>query len=184
MGGGEDGLSSLREELSASLAKLPSEQREQILIGFWMSHDARWFAAAARTLGMDTANLLNREAVHAEGKAEARRLARLLGIGPVRSTDEYLALQDVLAGFLAPGLLDYQVVKANADLFEILIGRCFANENVVRAGMAEEYECGIVERILGWLDGLGVQHEIRPALGRCLKVRGQECRYQVQLRFT
>jgi hypothetical protein len=61
--------------------------------------------------------------------------------------------------------------------------RCFAYENIVRAGIEKEYECGIFARLQGWIDALGLEHELTPPLGKCMKVLGKECSYKVTLRF-
>ena len=39
----------------------------------------------------------------------------------------------------------------------------------------------MLERVAGWLDGLGVPHELHPSLGKCLKVQGRECAYTITL---
>jgi len=55
------------------------------------------------------------------------------------------------------------------------VRRCFAYDNAVRAGIADDYECGVLARISGWPEALGLEYEITPPLGKCLKVEGQEC---------
>ena len=54
-------------------------------------------------------------------------------------------------------------------------------DQVTRAGVAEHYECGIFERVAGWLDGLGLAHELSPPLGKCLKAQGRDCAYTITL---
>ncbi len=39
---------------------------------------------------------------------------------------------------------------------------CFAYEGVAGLGVAAEYECGIYERIYGWLDALGLEYQATP----------------------
>jgi len=142
-----------------------------------MSHDARWYTAAAQAFGIEAANRLNQTAAHAEGKAEAQRIVRALRLPPVASLEDYLLVQETLIGLLGPELLDYQVVPIAADAFQLRVQRCFAHENVARAGVAEGYECGILPRVTGWLEALGVEYEMTPSPGKCLKARGGECIY-------
>jgi len=173
----------LREQASAVLQRLSSPQREALLIKCWMSHDARWFMAVAREYGLEAANRLNRTAAHAVGEVEARRIARALELPAVRTIDDWLLTQEVLLGLVGPDLVDYQVTKAGSNTFQVQVQRCFANENAVRAGISDYYECGIFARITGWADALGLGYEISPSLGKCLKVAGEECLYRFTLSF-
>ncbi len=172
----------LREKARRVIAALTPEQREEILIKCWMSHDARWFMAVAMSVGMEAAVRINQLAVREAGKAEVRRLARTLGLPAVRTPAEYLEAQEVLIALLGPGLLDYEAAVTGDDTCEMRIQRCFAYDNVSRAGVADAYECGIFPRVEGWLEALGLEHELTPPLGKCLKAQGKDCAYTIRLR--
>ena len=172
----------LRQQAGEILHRLSPSEREALLIKGWMSHDARWFMAVAREYGMEAANRLNRIAARAIGKVDAQRIVRALGLPPVTSADDYLLAQEVMIGLLGPEMLDYRVTKVGDSTFRIDVQRCFAHDNAVRAGIAEQYECGIFERIAGWLEVLGFAYEIDPPLGKCLKAQGRECGYTITLR--
>ena len=182
MSGQEVLQSRLREEANGLLRRLSSAEREALLIKCWMSHDARWFMAVAGEYGMEVANRLNQIAAHEVGKVEARRIVRALQLPPVRSVDDYLLAQELFIGLLGPELLDYDVTKTGDNECQVHVRRCFANENVVRAGVADHVECGIFARVSGWVDALGLTWGMTPPLGKCLKVQGQECVYR--LAFT
>ncbi len=171
----------LRPKAAKALAALSSEEREALLIKCWMAHDARWFAAIAMTCGMEAANRANKLAVHEEGKVEARRIARALGLPPVRTLDDFLLVQETIISLLGPDLLEYEIVPSDGDGFEIRIQRCFAFDNVTKAGVAPQYECGILPRLTGWLEALGVEYEMDPPLGKCLMAEGRECVYRFRL---
>lgn len=171
----------LRERAGRALDALSHEEREALLIKCWMSHDARWFAAVAMTHGMEAANVANKLAVHEEGKVEARRIARALGLRPPRTLDDVLFLNETLISLLGPDLLDYSLAQTGANAFEYRIRGCFAFENVTKAGVAAQYECGIFPRVTGWLEALGVEYEIDPPLGKCLKAEGRECVYRFRI---
>ncbi len=172
----------LRQEAMDILHRLSPAEREALLIKCWMSHDARWFMAVAKEYGMPTTNRLNQIASHELGKAEAPRLIRALGLPPVQTLDEYLLAQEIFIGFLGPDLLEYQVRKISDTVYETRVERCFAHDNAQRAGVADQYECGIFARVTGWLDALGFEHELTPCLGKCLKAQGQECVYTLSVR--
>ena len=167
----------LREQANGILATLSREEREALLIKCWMSHDARWFMAVAQAFGLEAASRLNQVASHEEGKVEANRIMRALQIPPSETADDYLLLQETIIGLLGPELLDYQVVSTGDDSFQIRIQRCFAHENVARAGVGDTYECGIFSRVTGWLDASGLKYQMTPSLGKCHKAQGQECAY-------
>ena len=174
----------LRERANGMLARLSPKEREALLIKCWMSHDAHWFMAVAQAFGLQAASWLNQVASHEEGRVEARRLMRALQLPPVATLDDYLLLQETIIGLLGPELLDYQVVTTGDDAFQIHVQRCFAHENVARAGVADLYECGIFSRVTGWLDASGLKYEMTPSLGKCQKTQGQECSYSFKLHLS
>jgi hypothetical protein len=184
MGSAKQLQPALRERALRMASGLSGEEREALLVKCWMSHDARWFMAVTAECGLETANRLNKIAAHEAGKAEARRIARALQLPPVRSVDDYLVVQELLISLLGPHLLDYGITSAGDNAFQINVERCFAHEQVVRAGVAETYECGIFPRVTGWLEVLGVEYEMTPSLGRCLKAQGQECTYVFRFKGT
>jgi hypothetical protein len=162
--------------------QLSGEEREALLIKLWMSHDARWFAAAAMECGMETANRLNQTAAHEVGKKEAARLLRAFEMSPVRNRDDFLAAQEAFIGFLGPDLLDYEMEAVGNDSFDLKVKRCFAFDQVTKAGVAQQYDCGILPRITGWLEGVGLEHKLSPAIGPCLMAAGKECAYRVTVK--
>ena len=176
-GDARDVQSSVRRQARHILSRLPPGERESLIIKCWMSHDARWFMAVATAFGLDAAIRLNRVAVCEEGRAEARRLVRRLQLPPVQTVADYLLVQEVMIGLLGPDLLDYTLTQSGEDGFELRIQRCFAFDNVSRAGIAQQYECGILPRLMGWLDELGVDYELSPEPVKCLKAQDRECAY-------
>jgi len=171
----------LRQRANDLWRQLAPAEYQALLIKGWMSHDARWFMAVAQEYGLPVANQLNKIAAHAIGKVEAPRLVRALSLPAVTTLDDYLLAQEVFIGLLGADLLDYSVVKVSDQAYQMQVQRCFAHENALRAGIAAQYECGILARITGWLAALGLAHEISPSLGKCLKAQGQECIYTIVL---
>ena len=174
----------LKEKADEILSRLSPSEREALLIRCWVSHDARWFVAVAREYGIDVTNRLNRIAAHEVGKVEARRIVRSLQLPPVRTVEDCLLAQEVFIGLVGPELLDYRVAKVNDSACEVHVQRCFAYDNAVRAGVSDQYECGIFARVTGWLEAQGLDYEISPSLGKCLKAAGYECLYRLTFRFS
>jgi len=167
----------LKRKANEILSGLSHEERESLLIKCWMSHDARWFMAVAQAFGIETANRLNQAAAHEEGKIEARRIIRALRLAPAATADDCLLTQEIIIGLVGPELLDYEAVKSSDGRVEVCVRRCFAHENVTRAGIAGAYECGIFARVSGWIEALGLRYEMTPSLGTCAKAQGRECVY-------
>lgn len=177
----EDLRPALRRKADDILRRLASSERAALLIKCWMSHDARWFMAVAREYGMTVANRFNQVAAREVGKVEAQRIVRALNLPPVASLDGYLLAQEVFIGLLGPDLLDYRVSTAGDKACRVQVRRCFAHDNSVRAGIADQLDCGIFARVTGWLDALGLACEMNPPLGRCLKAQGRDCAYTITL---
>jgi hypothetical protein len=137
--------------------------------------------AVAMNFGLEEAMRVNRAAIQDAARVEARRLRTRLELPDISSVTDYLLFQETAISLLGPELLDYTVSLTGEDEFDIRVDRCFAFDNVSRAGIADQYECGIMPRLLGWLEGLGIDHQITPEPGSCLKARGAECRYAITL---
>lgn len=167
--------------MSAAANALPAGEREDLLVKCWMTHDARWFNAVAREFGLPAANRLNQTAVREMARVEAQRVGRALGLEAPRDAAGCLRAQQALIGVLGPGLLDYEASIDGSDAYRVRVRRCFAHENVAKAGIAGQYDCGIFARVEGWLDGMGIEHRVEPPLKGCLKAQGEECVHTVRV---
>lgn len=156
---------------------LTQEQRETLLLGAWYSHDARWFNAVAEEFGIEAANRLNRRAVHALALVEAHRLAKTLGLGPAPDLPAFLAFVDHIRDTYVPSSLsEMEVTVVDDRTYEVEVTKCFVAGNIVRAGIAESYECAVFDRLHGWHEAAGLPlSEPFPAI-RCPVAQGGRCR--------
>jgi hypothetical protein len=177
----EDRRPELMEKASATMSRLSQQQREALLTKCWMAFDSRWFMAVAMAYGVEAAIRLNKTVTHEVGKAEAPAIVRALELPPIAALEDYLVLQEMFISLLGPKLMDYAIVQTSDDSFENRVQRCYAHENVTRAGVADQYECGIFSRVAGWLEALHLQYEVTPSPGKCLKAQGRECAYTFRL---
>lgn len=177
----QDRRPELMEKAKATMSKLSHEQREALLTKCWMAFDSRWFLAVAMAYGPEAACRLNQIVAHEVGKVEAPGIARTLKLPPIATLDDFLVLQEMFISLLGPKLMDYAIVQTGEDEFQIQVQRCFAHENVTRAGAADLYQCGIFARVTGWPEALGLRYEVTPSPGKCLKVQGRECVYTFKL---
>jgi hypothetical protein len=161
---------------------LTAAEREALLIKCWMSHDARWFTAVAAEFGLEVANRINKIAAHELGEAESKRLAAALQRPAIKELDDFLIFQEMAIALLGPDLLQYEISKIDDSAYQMPVSRCFAYENVCRAGVVDSYQCGILPRVTGWFEGLGIDYELDPVPAKCLKAQGKECTYTVTLR--
>ena len=46
--------------------------------------------------------------------------------------------------------------------------RCFAYEGIKALGVIDQYECGIMDRVEGWFNTLGVRYEVEPKVTGCM----------------
>ncbi|MBI4830262.1 MAG: hypothetical protein HY801_01635 [Candidatus Lindowbacteria bacterium] len=67
------------------------------------------------------------------------------------------------------------------NVARIKANRCFAYEGVRKMGAIEGYDCGIFARMAGWLDGLGIEHEVVPPLKGCLMLTRGECQREFRI---
>src|SRR4030042_6762421 len=139
----EDRRPQLMEKARATMSRLSLEQREALLTRCWSTFDSRWFMAVAMAYGPEAAIRLNKTVTHEVGKAEAPAIVRALEFPPITALEDYLVLQEMFISLLGPKLMDYAIVQTSDDSFENRVQRCYAHENVTRAGVADRYECGI-----------------------------------------
>ena len=166
------------------LDSLPFDSQKDLLIKNWMSHDARWYMAVAQHFGIEVANGLNQMVARELGRVEMKRFMKALDLSPSRDMGEYLNLKKAALSMFGPNLVDYEIKILDDQTYEMHLTRCFAHENIVKAGIKDQYDCGIFSRLQGWIDAQGLEHELTPALGKCMKVLGGECYYTVRLRFA
>jgi hypothetical protein len=165
------------------LKSLSFDTQKDLLIKGWMSHDARWFMAVAEHFGIDAANRLNQSVCREIGRIEMKRFMKALDLHPLKDMDEYLDLIRATISLYGPDLVEYEIKILDHQSYEMHLKRCFAYDNIVKAGIKDQYECGIFARLQGWIDAQGLKHNIKPPLGKCMKVLGKECCYTITLKF-
>ncbi len=159
------------------------EVQKDLLIKGWMSHDARWFMAVAQRFGIEEADRLNQKVCRDLGQVEMKRFMKALNLLLPKNIDEHLTINKEAISLYGPDLIEYEIKILDRQSYEMHIRRCFAHENVVRAGIKDQYKCGILARVQGWIDAQGLKHELIPALGKCMKVQGKECYYTLKFRL-
>jgi hypothetical protein len=165
------------------LSPLSFDTQKDLLVKGWMSHDARWFMAVTQHFGIDAANRLNQMVCRELGQMEMKRFMKTLALSQPKDLVEYLTFNKAAFALYGSGLAEYDIKALDHRSYEIHLKRCFAYENIVRAGIKDQYECGILARFQGWIDAQELKHELAPPLGKCMMVFGKECRYRITLHF-
>jgi hypothetical protein len=162
---------------------LDPETEKDLLRRCWLWHDARWFAAVAGEFGMAAANRINRANVRALGQVEMRRLMKARGVDQVADLAAAMRLYDAGRDLYVPGSLMDAEVGAIADgSYEVTFRRCYVHENIVRAGIADAYECAVFARIEGWHDAWGLPLAEDLPARTCALAAGQQCRQRLAVR--
>ncbi len=149
-----------------------------------MTHDAMWFAHAVQELGIKKANQLNRSAVHDMAAVEAKRVSKLLGLSGVSTPEDLRRFVDAAIELVIPDFMDFTVEwSSDATSMRFAITKCFAFDGVSMLGVVAEYECGIYDRIYGWLDAFGIDYQVTPSGPQCLMQHSSRCERQIDMSF-
>lgn len=162
---------------------MAAESLKQLLLRGWMTHDAMWFKNVVEKVGIKAANELNRAAVQDMAPIEVRRLLGALGMEGVSSFGELEVFMRGAMDLLAGDYLGYTWRWEQPDRLHARISRCFAHQGVTRLGVAERYECGIYDRIYGWLDALGVGYRVVPQVEYCTMHHEGTCVRELRFSF-
>jgi hypothetical protein len=146
-----------------------AEETKQLLTRCWMTHDAMWFRAAWRDLGMDRANQLNKAAIHGLAPIEVKRLQKALGLKQIADLEDLHAFMVSASELFIGDYMDFDWELRQDGRLHIEIGRCFAHEGMKRLGVVDQYRCGIFERLHAWFEALGLEHHVDPPIEGCLK---------------
>ena len=165
---------------------LPSMDREtlrNLLLANWMTHDALWYGEVAAKFGMAEASPMNLKVCRTLGRIEFRRAMKWAGASTPQNMGEYLELFQLAKELFVPEFMEIHVSYPSEAVQVFHVLDCFAHRGMTRQGFIADYQCGIFERIEGWLDAMGVRYVRSPDLNRCLKFRGEECKVTVEFQF-
>lgn len=162
-----------------SFEEIGTGQIQEFLNTGWISHDAAWLTLCAEAIGMEKTNAINRASARQMARNEGRRLLRLLGMKSIQNYQE-------LEHFIRTA---FQIIKGSFMKFELefpgenrmvwKVPRCFAYEGMKRMNLIAAYECGIVERLVGWMEALQIPVRIQPHPVACLMHGRGSCQMEI-----
>ena len=162
---------------------LTESQIRALLLKNWMTHDALWYREAALKLGMAAASPMNLRVCRKLGRIEVKRLMQALDVAPPSNMDEFRELFETGRQVFVPDFMSFKIDYPDENVQRFTVLDCFAHRGMEKAGLLPEYECGIFERIFGWLDAMNLTYTATPDLSRCLKYKGEECIVTLQFDF-
>jgi hypothetical protein len=166
-----------------NLRKMKEKHVKDYLLTNWMTHDALWYREVASRFGMTEASSMNLRVCRSLGRIEFKRLLKGTDTNAPRDMAQLKELYEEANRILVPPFMETEVDFQRGDRILFRTQTCFAHKGMTEAGLIDEYECGIFERIKGWFDAMKVDCTLSPDLSRCLKFRGQECHVTIRLHF-
>ena len=144
----------------------------------WLTHDAMWYGSCVQEVGPEKANRLNKTAVRLMAGIEIKRFIKLMGKEKgynVRTFSELEEIIDTAFRLVQTNFMTFDFSFPEKNLLRGQFNKCFAFEGVSKFGMIESYDCGIIERVKGWLDSLGVGYKVTPEFEGCLMHQNGQC---------
>ncbi|MFA6032837.1 MAG: DUF6125 family protein [Myxococcota bacterium] len=166
-------------------AEISKKDVREVLTKGWLTHDAMWFYSCCQELGIEKTNELNKSAIALMATIETKRMIKALGMQG-ETFDNFEKVRRFLTGareFVIPEWMDFTWSMDTENIFKWQWNTCFAYEGVKRLGVADKYKCGVMYRIEGWLNALGVKYEMTPVIDGCLMHQRGECKGEFRLFF-
>ena len=166
------------------MKELKKDDVKELFSKNWLTHDAMWYGICMQELGPEKANQLNKKAVRLMAAIEMKRIMKLMDKPrdvTIKSFQELAEIIETAFLLVQTSFLTFDFSFPERNLLCGRFNECFAHDGVKKAGMIANYECGIVERVKGWLDSLGVTYNMTPDFRGCLMHQNGIC--EVHFRF-
>jgi hypothetical protein len=169
------------EEIGAQVLK-------EHIIKNWMTHDAMWFYHCLQSHGISEANRLNKSAIKSLAAIELKRAEELFGI----DTKHINTFEDIRKAIDAVFRVSkgdfmkftYSFPEENVLRWEWGEGQsCFAYQGMKRMGAIAGYQCGVLYRVLCWLENLGAAYSVSGGLDGCLMHTSGKCVGEIRFFF-
>ena len=166
-----------------TLDSIDPAKLNSFLIKNWMTHDALWYTEVAGKWGMTEASPMNLRVCRKLGQIEVKRLMRMLDASAPGDMQAYKNLFKIGKKVFVPEFMSFDIDYPAENLQRFCVRECFAHRGMEKAGLLKDYECGIFERIYGWLDAMNLTYSVTPDLSRCLKFKGRACEVTIEFQF-
>jgi len=174
-----DDLTACPKEANTSM--IDRKALKELLNKNWMTHDAMWFVHCMNEIGIENTNRINRAAVKSMALIEVKRLMEAFEMETVSSFSEFRRFVDAAFDVVKADFMAFEVGFRPGSIFSMNVENCFVYRGIRRIGAIERYECGLFDRIEGWLEGMGVAYEIIPVVKGCMMHTHGVCRREFRL---
>ncbi len=160
------------------MKKLNKDDVKELFSKNWLTHDAMWYGSCMQELGPEKANQLNKTAVQLMATIEIKRIMKLMDKPKdvtIKTFRELAEIIETAFRLVQTSFLTFDFSFPEKNLLRGRFNECFAHDGVKRYGMIDDYECGIVERVKGWLNSLGVRYKMTPDFRGCLMHQNGKC---------
>ncbi len=156
---------------------LEGSELKELLVKCWMTHDGTWFYNCMLEFGIDAANRVNKAAIRSLAPIELRRVTKALGIkgDGIESFDELKQAVDGAFSVVGGDFMGFDYDFSEENVLHWDMHKCFALEGMKMIGAYDGYECGVLYRVMCWLDNLGVEYVVEPAIEGCLMRETGRC---------
>ncbi|HPI92539.1 MAG TPA: DUF6125 family protein [Deltaproteobacteria bacterium] len=153
----------------------------------WMTHDGMWFFHSLQAHGVDEANRLNKAAIRSLAAIELKRAQSLFGL-TTEGVDTFDDLRDLVDAAFSVSKGDfmrftYTFPEKNVLRWEWDGSGCFAYQGMQRMGAIDRYECGVLFRVLCWIESAGVRYAPDRELKGCRMHMEGRCAGEVRFFF-
>jgi len=160
-----------------------SALKEHILKN-WMTHDAMWFFHCLEACGIEETNRLNKAAIRSLAAIEFRRARELFGLDK-DTIETFEGLKEVIDAAFSVSKGDfmrftYSFPEKNVLHWEWSGKDCFAYQGMQRLGVIDRYECGVLFRVLCWIESAGVKYTMKADMKGCLMHTAGECSGEIK----
>jgi hypothetical protein len=162
---------------------LENNEIKELLIKSWMTHDGMWFFHSLNEIGIEKTNKINKAASRSLGITEIKRFKKAFEVDRIENIDDLKLLFTKVSEIVKADFMEFSYDFSNGDELRFKMQKCFAYEGVKRIGAIDGYNCGIYDRIDGWLEGIGLEFDVSPKIEGCLIHQGEKCVRIYKIKF-
>lgn len=169
--------------------KIDKKDLKELLSKGWMTHDAMWFYHCLNEFGIEKTNEMNLAAVRSMSAIEIMRLKKILGIPKdknIETFEEFKRFTENINALIIPDFMKFtfSFPEENVMHFEFMPEQCFAYKGIKSLGVIDSYQCGVLQRIDCWFEGLGLEYAAEPGeVGECMMNKGGRCFREYRFKF-
>lgn len=169
-----------------TIEQIGVHELKEHIIKNWMTHDGMWFFHCLQSLGIEETNRINKAAIKSLADIEFKRAVKLFGIQAVNTLEGLREAIDVAFIVSKGDFMDftYSFPEENLLYWEWHGNTCFAYQGMQRMGRIESYQCGVIYRVLCWMESAGAHCTVIPEFEGCLMHRQGKCAGKIRFAFT